>query len=91
MNNALNKVKEYLILIKFIYDNKRKSISKKHTSVVVLILKFENESIIIVKGYDDIADLLYRKVNQGDFILIEGRLRKNEGEMIIEILQFWNI
>ncbi len=73
----LNKVN-----LKFIYDNKRKSISKKHTSVVELTLKLANESVVIAKGYDDIADLLYRKVKQGDFVLIEGRLKENEVEVL---------
>lgn len=68
--------------LKFIYDSKRKSISKRHTSVVELILRLENENIIVAKGYDDIADLIYRKLKQCDIILIEGRLRENGVEIL---------
>ncbi len=72
---------------RFIYDvcNKKNKYCKdsgevdkyKHISIGCCNLKLNNGSIISIYGYDNIADLMIRKLNIGDLIMIEGRIDSN--------------
>ena len=53
---------------KFIMNNKNK------TSLSVYKIQLNNKSIVIVKGYNEIADYCYRNLKIGDNIYIQGRL-----------------
>ena len=53
---------------KFIMNNKNK------TSISVYKIQLNNKSIVIVKGYNEIADYCYRNLKIGDNIYIQGRL-----------------
>ena len=56
--------------------------SKKHVSVLTFKLLPEQQmegnekckDFIIVKAYDELADMIYQKVKQFDYIYIEGKL-----------------
>ena len=62
----------------FIYNKNKK---EKHTSIAMCKLKLDNDSIIDVYGYDEVADYLYR--NADKYVLIEGILDTN---MMVEIV-----
>ena len=53
---------------KFIMNNKNK------TSISVYKIQLNNKSIVIVKGYNEIANYCYRNLKIGDNIYIQGRL-----------------
>ena len=55
---------------KFIYN--RYGNKNKHISVAKCMLKLDNESIVTIYGYDNIADYMYRKLNKGENIFFEG-------------------
>ena len=59
--------------LKFFYN------SKKHNSQIIVRLKtFESNliksTIINLKAYDNIADIIYRSYNNRDVIFLEGRI-----------------
>ena len=66
---------------KFIYNSKTKSLSKKHTSIVLLDLEIEKGQIVRGYVYDEIADWIYRNLQQGNFISIQGRITQNGVEI----------
>ena len=53
---------------KFIYNSKKISVAKTK-------IKLINESTITIKGYDDMADWMYRYVNINDEIVVSGKIR----------------
>ena len=56
----------------FIYNKNKK---EKHTSIAMCKLKLDDDSIIDVYGYDEVADYLYR--NSDKYVWIEGRIDTN--------------
>ena len=74
---------------KFIYDRyKEKDNIKekyKHTSIAKCKIKLQNESILVIYGYDEVADYMYRYIKENDNIFLEGRI---DGNMKIEVLNF---
>ena len=62
----------------FIYKKNKK---EKHTSIAMCKLKLDDDSIIDVYGYDEVADYLYQ--NSDGYVLIEARIDTN---MMVEIL-----
>ena len=73
------------INLQFIYDKRRKSISKKHVTIVEIMIKSHN-NIIYTRAYDDVADYIYRNIEKGDFIIIYGKVR-NDCLEVFEILK----
>ena len=61
----------------FIYNKDKK---EKYTSIAMCKIQLDNESIVDIYGYDEIADFLYR--NNVKKIWIEGCLDNN---MMVEI------
>ena len=51
--------------------------NKKETSIAKNIIKLNNNSIIKLIGYDEIADFLYSKININDNVFIEGMLMED--------------
>ncbi|MCI9038692.1 MAG: hypothetical protein HFJ29_02245 [Clostridia bacterium] len=62
--------------LKFIYNQKTKSLSKKHTSIVLIDLEIEREQIIKLYAYDEIADWIYQNIQKGDSIYIQGNIKE---------------
>ena len=60
---------------KFVYNPLKKSLSQKHISIVPILLQLENNQKIWLKAYNEMADFIYQKVNQGQYILVEGRVK----------------
>ena len=46
----------------------------RHTSIARCMLKIDNESIVQICGYDNVADFMYRNLQIGDRIVCEGYL-----------------
>lgn len=56
---------------KFIYGN------NKNVSIVIFDLVLQNQSIIKIEGYNEIADFVYRNINKNDIVLIKGSIIEN--------------
>lgn len=69
------------IELKFVYNKAKKSLSKKHISIVMILLELENRQVLLLKAYNEIADFIYQQVHKEDFILIQGKLRGNYVEV----------
>lgn len=69
---------------KFFYRSKQISIAR--TKVLL-----ESGSIVLIKGYDAIADWLYHFIEIGDYLLIQGKIDSNM-EVAIEWVKHivWN-
>ena len=61
-------------------------INSKNISIVRFKIKLENKSIIKIKGYDEIADWCYQKLNSGNIVGIYGYITKKM-EIIIEDIE----
>lgn len=72
---------------KFIYNPRTKSLSKKHTTIAIIKLQLENEGIVEMQGYDEIADFIYRNMQKGSLVIIYRKLRERH----VEILQIEKI
>ena len=48
--------------------------NKKNISVAKTKLKLENESIITIKGYDEMADWMIQKIKKEDKVIMQGEL-----------------
>ena len=66
---------------KFIYD--RYENKNKHISMAKCMLKLNNESIVQIYGYDNVADFMYRNLQIGDSIVCAGYL-DSEGIICVE-------
>lgn len=66
-------------LLIFIYDIKRKTLSKKHISIVEIEIEIQKEQIVKLHAYDEMADFAYKNLKKDDYILIEGKI---QGEFI---------
>ena len=55
----------------------KKRLGEKHISVVKVQLRLEDKQVINLHGYNEMADWIYRKVRQGEQVLIQGKLRNN--------------
>lgn len=72
--------------LKFIYNPRTKSLSKKHNAIVLIDLAIEKEQMVKIYAYDNVADWIYRNVQQGNFISIQGRITK-KGVKIEKIMK----
>ena len=62
--------------------------NKKQTSIAKNSIKLDNNSIIKIIGYDDIADFLYSKIKINDNVLIQGILTEDNYIQIKHIKLF---
>ena len=51
-------------------------INSKNKSIAYFDLELLNKSIVKVKGYNDKADYIYRKLKKGQNVIIEGKIRE---------------
>ena len=58
-------------------------INSKNTSIAMFDVELLNGSIIKVKGYNEIADYCYSKLDKNQTVAIEGRIN-SKSEIIIE-------
>lgn len=67
--------------LKFIYNAKTKSLSKKHTSIVLINLEIDKEQIVKAYAYDEVANWIYQNINKNEIIYIGGRIRGEKVEI----------
>ena len=63
--------------LKFVYNTAKKNLPKKHISIVKIELDLLNKQIIELHAYDEVADYVFRNINENDFIIIKGKIRNN--------------
>lgn len=59
------------IEFQFIMKNNRKT---KHVCICYFTLKLENNTIVKIKAFNNLADICYRSLRQGDFIAVYGTM-----------------
>ena len=57
--------------------NFRFAIGGKHDSIIEFELKLENESVIMVKAYDKLADYCYQNITEKNLVMIRGKLESD--------------
>ena len=73
------------IEFKFIYD--RYGTKSKHTSISSCYVKLDNNSIILIYGYDCMADFMYRHLKDGDVVICSGNLCE-DGYVYIDYISY---
>mgnify|MGYP000173070953 CR=1 FL=1 len=51
-------------------------------------IELENKSVVVVKGYNEIADYCYKDLTKGSIIGMQGYLNSNKEIIIINIKEF---
>ena len=64
-------------------------INSKHISIGIFEIELSNNSIIKVKGYNEIADYCYQKLIKGDIVGIYGELNRGMEIIIHELNIFY--
>ena len=62
-------------------------VNSKNISVALFEMQLSNNSIITVKGYNEIADFCYQKLVKNDIAIIYGSLNNNM-EVIINDIEY---
>ena len=60
--------------------------SKKYFSITTFKVKLENQSIITVKGYNEIADFCYKSLIKNNYIALYGKL-DSKMEIVLRIVE----
>lgn len=63
-------------------------LNSKHKSIAYFDLELSNKSIVKIKAYDEVADYVYRRIQRGEFIVVNGKVRekcKVEVEMVLRL------
>ncbi len=48
--------------------------NKKNISIAKTKLKLENESVIVIKGYDEMADWMVQNIKKEDEVILQGKI-----------------
>ena len=67
--------------LRFIYDSRKKTIGKKHISIVKIELELLDKQVILLQAYNELADYIFRNIHKKDFINIEGKIRNGYVEI----------
>ena len=74
------------VIVKIISDIEFKFIiNRNNISVAIFELELSNESVIKVKGYNEIADICYQNLIKGEIVTIYGSLNNGMEIVINEI------
>ena len=73
--------------LKFIYNDRNKSLDKKHISIVKIELRLLDGQVIHLHAYNELADDVFKNICKNDFITIQGKMRSN----YVEIEQIINL
>lgn len=63
-------------------------LNSKDISIARFSIELENKSIVIVKGYNEIADYCYKKLLKGSIVEIQGSLNSDKEIIVIDINEF---
>ena len=61
--------------LKFVYNSQKRSLDKKHTSIVKIELELQDRQIIQLHAYNEIADYVFRNIKKYDYINVQGKLK----------------
>ena len=67
--------------LKFIYNDRNKSLDKKHISIVKIELRLLDGQVIHLHAYNEVADDVFKNIRKDDFITIQGKIRSNYVEV----------
>ena len=67
--------------LKFVYNSQKRSLDKKHTSIVKIELKLQDEQVIQLHAYNEMADYVFRNVKKSDYIFVQGEVKNNYVEI----------
>lgn len=60
-------------------------LEKNKNAIIIFYIQLENDTLVRVIGYNEIADKCYQNLKKGDIVWIEGSLEnKNELQIIIK-------
>lgn len=63
-------------------------LNSKDSSIARFSIELENKSVVVVKGYNEIADYCYKNLITGSIVVIQGSLNSNKEIIIIDINKF---
>jgi len=63
-------------------------LNSKDISIARFSIELENKSVVVVKGYNEIADYCYKNLITGSIVVIQGSLNSNKEIIIIDINKF---
>ena len=63
-------------------------LNSKDISIARFSIELENKSIVVIKGYNEIADYCYKKLMKSRIVGIQGSLNSNKEIIIIDIKEF---
>lgn len=63
-------------------------LNSKDISIARFSIELENKSIVIVKGYNEIADYCYKKLMKSNIVEIQGSLNSDKEIIVIDINEF---
>ena len=63
--------------LKFIYNSRKKTLGKKHISIVKIELELLDGQEIELHAYNELADYVFKNIHKNDFITIKGKVRNS--------------
>ena len=63
-------------------------LNSKDISIVRFCIELENKSVVIVKGYNEIADYCYKNLIKGSIVGLQGSLNSNNEIIITDINKY---
>ena len=67
--------------LKFVYNSQKRSLDKKHTSIAKIELELQDEQVIQLHAYNEMADYVFRNVKKSDYIFVQGEVKNNYVEI----------
>lgn len=67
--------------LKFVYNSQKRSLDKKHTSIVKIELELQDGQVIQLHAYNEMADYVFINVKKGDYIFVQGEVKSNYVEI----------
>lgn len=67
--------------LKFVYNSQKRSLDKKHTSIVKIELELQDGQVMQLHAYNEIADYVFINVKKGDYIFVQGEVKSNYVEI----------
>ena len=68
--------------LKFVYNSQKRSLDKKHTSIAKIELELQDGQVIQLHAYNEMADYVFKNINQGDYITVQGRVKDSYVEIV---------
>ena len=73
--------------LKFVYNTRKRSLDKKHTSIAKIELKLQNGQIVKLHAYNEMADYVFRNIQKCEHITVQGKVKNG----YVEIKQIFRL